>query len=236
MPSAPLTTPVLLISASGRGGSGKSTTVTNAGPILAATYGRRVSLVDLDPQASLTQFLGAAPVADPLTAPPVAAYGCELYRGGAALGSVSADLAAAQVRRAMSPGAITLVDVRGTLYDDGHTGAVLGLSGARLLIVPGAEPRSLPGARKLAGLAEALGVPYRILISRTQRRVASLQTVATLRSYWGPLVVPTTIPDLGDVGRAELQLRPVVVAFPESRVSQAFRAVVADLVDEGFLS
>ena len=134
------------------------------------------------------------------------------------------------------PGRISLIDVRGTLYDDGHTRAVLGLPGARLLIVPGSEPRSLPGARKLAALAEGLGVPYRVLISRTQRRVASLQTAATIRSYWGPLVVPSTVPDLSDVGRAELQLRPVVVAFPESRVSQAFRAVVADLVDEGFLS
>ena len=43
-----------------KGGVGKTATAQTLGAVLAAEHGRRILLVDLDPQASLTQAAGVA--------------------------------------------------------------------------------------------------------------------------------------------------------------------------------
>lgn len=231
---------------SGKGGTGKTTLASGLAPVLVAEHGRSVALVDADPQGSLTTFLGQPLSGDPLTADPVQVHGVDLYRGGRAMATASGDELSALVDRALAgDGAphvgegddrdrVVIVDLRGTLDDNGHTGRLLERPDVVLLVVPAAEMRSVPEARKLTSAAEGQGVPFVVAINKRQRRAASALAAETMRTFWSTSMA-VEVPDLADVGVAESRMQPVTIAVPRSPVAERIRALASALVERGLI-
>ena len=217
---------------SGKGGTGKTTVAAAIGYALATDHHRDIALVDFDPQGSLTRFTGQRAVADPLRAEPVEAHGMTLYRGGATLAGVSSTALAAHLARTMRPGRTVIVDMRPMLDDPGHA-VVLADARAFLLLVPELNPESIPEARKLAAMAEARGIPYRIVGNKEENRRPVKRALGFLQSGFGPQLSSVVIRRGAAVAEAHERLQPVTAYAPDSPPSLAIRALAAELVEEG---
>jgi len=217
---------------SGKGGTGKTTLAAAIGYALATEHHRDIALVDFDPQGSLTRFTGQRAVADPLHAEPVSVHGMTLYRGGATLAGVSAAALTAHLGRAVRPGRTTIVDLRPMLDDAGHA-VVLGDRRTFLLIVPELNPESIPETRKLAAMAEARGVGYRIVGNKEENRRPVKRALGFLSSGFGAQLSPTVIRRGAAVAEAHERLQPVTAYAPDSPPATAIRAIAAELVEEG---
>jgi chromosome partitioning protein len=217
---------------SGKGGTGKTTLAAAIGYALATEHHRDIALVDFDPQGSLTRFTGQRAVADPLHAEPVLVHGMTLYRGGATLAGVSAAALTAHLARAVRPGRTTIVDLRPMLDDAGHA-VVLGDRRTFLLIVPELNPESIPETRKLAAMAEARGVSYRIVGNKEENRRPVKRALGFLSSGFGAQLSSTVIRRGAAVAEAHERLQPVTAYAPDSPPATAIRAIAAELVEEG---
>ncbi len=217
---------------SGKGGTGKTTVAAALGYALAQEHGRDVALVDFDPQGSLTRFTGQRAVADPLTAEPVHVHGMTLFRGGATLAGVSPTALAAHLGRAAQPGRTVVVDLRPMLDDPGHA-VVLGQPNAFLLVVPELNPESIPEARKLAAMAEARGVPFRIVGNKEENRRPVKRALGFLSTGFGSHMSAIVIKRGAAVAEAHERLLPVTAYAPDSPPGQAIRALAEELALEG---
>ena len=217
---------------SGKGGTGKTTVSAALAFALAREHGRDVALVDFDPQGSLTRFTGQRAVADPLTAPPVEVHGLSLFRGGATLAGVSPSALTAHLRRAAQPGRTVVVDMRPMLDDPGHA-VVLAEPHAFLLVVPELNPESIPEARKLAAMAEARGVPFRVVGNKEENRRPVKRALEFLSTGFGPEMSSVVIKRGAAVAEAHERLLPVTAYAPDSPPGRAIRALADELVAEG---
>ena len=217
---------------SGKGGTGKTTVAAALGYALASEHGRSVALLDFDPQGSLTRFTGQRAVADALRADPVTVHGMTLYRGGAALAGVSDSALRAHLDRAATPGRVVLVDMRPTLDDPGHA-VVLSRPGTFLLLVPELNPESIPETRKLAAMAEARGVDFRIVGNKEENRRPVKRALGFLASGFGSNLSDVVIRRGAAVAEAHERLQPVTAYAPDSPPALAIRALARELVEEG---
>jgi cellulose biosynthesis protein BcsQ len=217
---------------SGKGGTGKTTLAAAIGYALATDHHRDIALVDFDPQGSLTRFTGQRAVADPLHAEPVEVHGMTLYRGGATLAGVSAAALATHLARAVKPGRTTIVDLRPMLDDAGHA-VILGDRRTFLLIVPELNPESIPETRKLAAMAEARGVGYRIVGNKEENRRPVKRALGFLSSGFGAQLSVNVIRRGAAVAEAHERLQPVKAYAPDTPPETAIRAIAAELVEEG---
>lgn len=217
---------------SGKGGTGKTTVAAGLGYALASEHGRAVALVDFDPQGSLTRFTGQRAVADPLRAEPIEVHGMTLYRGGATLAGVSPAALAAHLERVATPGRTVVVDLRPMLDDPGHA-VVLGQPELLLLIVPELNPEAIPEARKLAAMAEARGVAFRIVGNKEENRRPVKRALGFLASGFGSAMSTVVIKRGAAVAEAHERLQPVTAYAPDSPPGLAIRALAAELVEEG---
>jgi cellulose biosynthesis protein BcsQ len=222
----------ILAVGSGKGGTGKTTIAAALGYALAVDHARDVALIDFDPQGSLTRFTGQRAVSDPLHAEPVEVHGMTLYRGGATLAGVSAAALAAHLERALRPGRTVVVDLRPMLDDAGHA-VILADPRVFLLIVPELNPESIPEARKLAAMAEARGIAYRIVGNKEENRRPVKRALGFLSAGFGPSLSSVVIRRGAAVAEAHERLQPVTAYAPDSPPSTAIRAVAAELVAEG---
>lgn len=217
---------------SGKGGTGKTTVAAGVAYALASDHHRDIALVDFDPQGSLTRFTGQRAVADPLTAEPVEVHGMTLFRGGATLAGVSAAALATHLQRAARPGRTVIVDMRPMLDDPGHT-VVLGFPHTFLLIVPELNPESIPEARKLAAMAEARSIPFRIVGNKEENRRPVKRALGFLAAGFGPSMSDVVIKRGAAVAEAHERLQPVTAYAPDSPPAQALRALARELVEDG---
>jgi cellulose biosynthesis protein BcsQ len=224
----------MLAVGSGKGGTGKTTVAAALAYVLAHDHRRDVALVDFDPQGSLTRFTGQRAVADPLHADPVEVHGVTLYRGGATLAGVSSAALGAHLARAMRPGRTVVVDMRPMLDDPGHA-VVLADVRAFLLIVPELNPESIPETRKLAAMAEARGVGYRIVGNKEENRRPVKRALGFLQAGFGPQLSSIVIRRGAAVAEAHERLQPVTAYAPDSPPAVAIRAVADELVAEGIV-
>lgn len=217
---------------SGKGGTGKTTVSAALAFALASEHGRDVALVDFDPQGSLTRFTGQRAVADPLKAEPVLVHGMTLFRGGATLAGVSPSALTAHLARAAQPGRTVIVDMRPMLDDPGHA-VVLAQPNVFLLVVPELNPESIPEARKLAAMAEARGVPFRVVGNKEENRRPVKRALEFLATGFGPEMSEVVIKRGAAVAEAHERLLPVTAYAPDSPPGRAIRALADELVAEG---
>ncbi len=217
---------------SGKGGTGKTTVAAALAFALANDHARDVALVDFDPQGSLTRFTGQRAVADPLQAEPVEILGMTLYRGGATLAGVSPSALTQHLQRASRPGRTIVVDMRPMLDDPGHS-VVLSTPGVFLLVVPELNPESIPEARKLAAMAEARGIPFRVVGNKEENRRPVKRALEFLATGFGTEMSDVVIKRGAAVAEAHERQLPVTAYAPDSPPGRAIRALADELVAEG---
>lgn len=213
---------------SGKGGTGKSTACLAIAAHLASSRGEPVAVVDLDPQAGLTDYAGLEPALDPLTADPVDVHGLTLYRGGRALAQASTDQIAQLLTRAMAPGYPVLADLSPAWSDTAHR-AALAVPGMALVLAVKLDSGGIRGARELTALAERGGVPFRIVPTFEKRWVVAVAIQQSLRAFYRDMVTTAAIPEDVKAAEAVAARLPVTLYAPKSRAAQAIAGVTDEL-------
>lgn len=253
-------TPVLAV-VSGAGSAGKTTTATTLAALL-AEGGRRVLLVDLDPQANATTALGLDPNTVRHTAGSVMLRDVTLAEATAAtpidgLNIVpSSDLLDQQ---AIALGAVTGAEQRlkRALRDVDADVVILDCQAglnlfpvAALVAATSAITTTFPATKELQGLPRVEGliddvadnynpdlqlravVPCNVPPSGAGRLYAD--AVAALSQAYGDLVTPTVRRSVA-ASRAYDQSSPLPISAPKEPVTHDYRAVLSDLEAKGVL-
>ena len=221
------TTGRVVMIASGKGGTGKSTLALALVDVW-ASLGYRVALVDADPQAGATTVAGLEPVAEPLTAAPVAVHGLALYPSGRALALADAHAHASRLRRAAQAAELVVVDLGPALTDAAHTGA---LAVAALMVVAArTDAAGLRNVEEAWSLATGAGVPVAVVPTFATGTGLSRETHAFLRGRY-PTCTTAAVPMDARAADAAGAGRPVTRTARRSRVALAVHALAAELAE-----
>ncbi|MBX6365205.1 MAG: ParA family protein [Gemmatimonadetes bacterium] len=230
----------ILTVAGAKGGIAKTTTSIALAAELAA-QGRRVLLIDLDPQSSGTLAIGELPAADPWHAPTVSvrlAPGVELglRRGGRPLALAGSADVHDYLVRVLRDADVAVLDTPPFL------GALTlaGLAAAGLVIVPvDPAPMALPGIRDIAGAVAQLGrrAPrMRAALVRVQsRRAVTADIRADLEESFPGVLYRSEIPEDVRVVEAPAYGMPITVYAPRSRAAEAYRQLAAEVAEDLFV-
>ncbi len=238
-----------------KGGVGKTTTALNLGVMLAAR-GRRVLLVDLDPQANLTQGLGVDPGALEYSVYEVllnpehgSAFATRTLSDGLDLIPASLDLAGAELelagrvgrelllrkalRAAQSQYDYILLDPPPSL----GLFALNALAAAETVLVPlqlhAYALRALPPLEATIALVREINPPLRIggiVCTMADRRTnLSQQIEQQVRAQYGDLVFSTVIPFNIRLAEAPAAGASIATFAPQSAGAQAYAALATEL-------
>lgn len=242
-----------------KGGAGKTTTAVNLGAAL-AERGRRVLIVDLDPQASATRWLGGDPESLRLAAvftdgkplagavSPTAVVGLDLASGSVALSglerALAATIGAEQILReaveALDDDAwdFVLMDCPPSL----GLASVSALIACREVLVPvGARVMELQG---LAGLLETIDkvrdrynprlVVSAVLACQVDHRTRlGNDVVDVLRKRLGETVLDTVVRENVRLAEAPSHTQPITAYDSHSAGAEDYRAVAAEFEARG---
>lgn len=228
-PGVPAPLPRLIATASGKGGTGKSTLTLALAHVLAQDHGAPVAVLDLDPQASITEFAGLQPSDDPLHAEPQEAHGFVVYRAGRLLHEASDGALIAHVDRALASGRTVLADLAPALSDGGHR-AILAHPDALLLLAVKLDAGGLRAARELSQMAEHHGLPFRIVPTFAKRWTIATTTLQNIRSFFGSVVTETAIPEDVKAAEAAAAELPLGRYAPKAKSAQAVRELAEELL------
>jgi len=216
----------LYLLTSGKGGVGKSTLALALADVW-ATRGRRVALVDFDPQGGATLAAGIVRPDDPLAAPPVGVHGFTLWPGGRALALATGDELAQRLEAARAGADVVLVDCSPALTDAAHAVALPGAS--RVLVVARCDAAGLPNVAEAVQVAEAARVPYSVVPTFKGTTGLTREALAFLRGRYGVAVSRAEVPTDAKAAEAAGRGAPVTTTARRSRVAEAVRALVAEL-------
>ena len=239
-----------------KGGVGKTTTSINLAAALALS-GRRVLLVDVDPQSNATTGVGldyrsGLPSSYELVAGraelndvvrPTAISGLDCVPGSLDLAGAEIELVAHEQReRKLAEGLATAHGRYDHVFIDCPPALGLltlnALTAARELIVPvQCEYYALEGLGQLLETAErvrrtlnpALRVAGFLMTMYDARTRLSSQVASEVRSHFGELVYRTVIPRSVRLSEAPSFGEPVLTLDPSSRGSIAYRILAAEL-------
>jgi chromosome partitioning protein len=243
----------VLAVATQKGGSGKTTTAVNLAAA-AGEAGQRVLVLDLDPQASATKWLGVVPARDLLAvftegaplAPlvqPTATPGVEVIPASPWLVGIDKVLAGEVGTEALlRPAVAALPRCWDVVFIDCPPSTGL-LSVAALVACQGVLVPVEASSMGLDGLASLIGTVERVrtrlnpelyiaalLACRVTRTNLARDVVASLRERFGDLVLPTVIRESVRLQEAPSFAQPITAYDPEGRGAEDYRAAAGDLL------
>jgi chromosome partitioning protein len=252
------TIPRIIALANQKGGVGKTTSTLNLGAAL-ASRGRRVLLIDLDPQSNLTMGLGINPYEDRPTSYDVlhnaiersAAFAVQPVRYNLWLIPSTLDMAAAEVelsgqiaresllRKALGP---LRRDYEYILIDPPPSLGLFtlnALAAATEVVIPlQPQPYALKGMmqlRKTIQRMKEVNSTLRlsgILVNQVQHNNLNAKLIEKLRSQLGALVYETMIPQNVRVAESSASGKPIMEYDSNSAGAVAYSAL-AEEVDGG---
>jgi chromosome partitioning protein len=246
----------MLACANQKGGVGKTTTVVNVAAYLAGD-GRRVLVVDLDPQGNATSGLGAeraaagASVYDSLLGGvdigslivPTETPGLSLVPSSIALAGAEVELAGVPQRERRLSRVIESVrsDFDDIFIDCPPSLGLLtvnALTAADAVLIPmQCEYYALEGLSQLIAtihlvrdhLNPALAVRGVVLTMFDTRTNLSAEVAAEVRTHLGAVVFDTVVPRSVRLAEAPSHGRPIARYAPDSRGATAYRALATEL-------
>jgi chromosome partitioning protein len=238
-----------------KGGVGKTTTVLNLGTVFAES-GRRVLLIDLDPQANLTQGLGVDPALiaysayevllnperDPSFATLKTAFGVDLIPSSLDLAGAELELAGKVGRELLLRKALRQVRERYDyiLIDPPPSLGIFSLNAlaaANHVLVPmqlhayalQAMPQLERTIQLVRDIHPSLAIGGIICTLADRRTNLSGQIEQEVRKRYGDLVFATVIPMNVKLAEAPTSGLPITVYAPQSAGALAYKALATEL-------
>ncbi len=220
--------PVVLAVFGGKGGTGKTQVALGLADVW-ATAGRRVALVDLDPQGGATLAAGLARADAPLSTAGEPCHGFWLFPSGRALASATTHQLTQRIALAEAVADWVVLDLSPALTDAGHAAALRRSTFA--VVVARTDGAGLPNVAEAVQLAMDLSLPFLVVPSMRGHTALAREAEAFLRGRYGDRVAAMALPHDARAAEAAAAGRPVTRAARTAKVSVAIRALASELFE-----
>lgn len=210
-----------------KGGTGKTALALGLAACLAKS-GKRVALVDYDPQGGATVAAGLIRPEDPVRTEAHRVHGFSLYPGGRALANASVQQLAKRLHEAALGHDITLVDLSPALTDACHVSALQKAS--LVIVVARTDAAGLTNVAEAVQVCHDIGKPIIVVPSLLSNTSLARASEAFLCVQYENDIASVTIPLDARAAEAASVGKPVTLMSLGGRASQATHILACELL------